>query len=62
MAAASTGVATEAVVETAVTASKAVVVMDHIKNNRIEYLVLLAISTVLGWTNEAVTYAQGMCA
>ena len=61
MAAATTGVATEAVVETAVTASKAVVVMDHIKNNRVEYLVLAVLAHLLGWTNEGITYVQGMC-
>jgi hypothetical protein len=53
---------TEQVAEVALTTSKIVVVMDHIKNNRIEYLVLMAIGTMLGWTTEAVTYAQGVCA
>lgn len=52
----------EAAAEVAITTSKAVVVMDHIKNNRIEYLVLMAIGTMMGWTNEALTYAQGVCA
>lgn len=52
----------ETAAEVAVTTSKAVVVMDHIKNNRIEYLVLMAIGTMMGWTNEALTYAQGVCA
>ena len=45
----------------AVTASKAVVVMDHIKNNRVEYLVLAVLAHLLGWTNEGITYVQGMC-
>lgn len=53
---------TEAVAEVVTTTSKAVVVMDHIKNNRIEYLVLMAIGTMLGWTAEAATYVQGVCA
>lgn len=48
--------------EVAVTTSKMVVVWDHIKNNRIELLILMAIGTMLGWTNEALTYAQGVCA
>lgn len=61
MAAATTGAATEAVVETAVTASKAVVVMDHIKNNRVEYLVLAVLAHLIGWTNEGIQYVQGMC-
>lgn len=51
----------EQVVEAAVTTSKAVVVLDHIKNNRVEYLVLMAIGTLLGWTQSALDYAQGMC-
>lgn len=49
---------TEAIVNT----SRAVVILDHLKNNRIEYLLLAAIGTVLGWTQEAMTYAQGVCA
>lgn len=62
MAAAATGPgAAGAVVETAVTASKAVVVMDHIKNNRIEYLVLAVLAHLIGWTSEGVQYVQGMC-
>jgi hypothetical protein len=48
--------------EAIVTTSKAVVILDHLKNNRIEYLVLVAIGTLLGWTQEAVQYAQGVCA
>ena len=48
--------------EVAVTASKAVVVWDHIKNNRTEYLVLMCIGTLLGWTQQALSYAQGVCA
>ena len=51
----------EAAAEVAITTSKAVVLMDHIKNNRIELLLVLAIGTMLGWTNEAITYASGMC-
>lgn len=47
--------------DTVVTASKGVVVLDHIKNNRLEYLVLMAIGTILGWTQEVLSYAQGMC-
>jgi len=48
--------------ETVVAASKAVVIMDHLKNNRLEYLVVVAIGTVLGWTQKAAEYAQGVCA
>ena len=61
MAAATTGAAAEAAIDTAITASKAVVVMDHIKNNRIEYLVLAVLAHLIGWTNEGIQYVQGMC-
>lgn len=51
----------EAAAEVAITTSKAVVVMDHIKNNRIEYLVLAVLAHMIGWTSEAQTYLTGMC-
>lgn len=50
--------ATDAAVKTA----KAVVVLDHLKNNRLEYLLLVAIGSVLGWTQQAMTHLQGVCA
>lgn len=50
--------ATDAAVKTA----RAVVILDHLRNNRLEYLVLLAIGSVLGWTQEALTHIQGVCA
>ena len=51
----------EAAAEVAITTSKAVVLMDHIKNNRIEYLVLAVLAHMIGWTSEAQTYVAGMC-
>ena len=39
--------------ETVVATSKIVVLMDHIKNNRIEYLLLLALSHLVGATAYA---------
>lgn len=48
--------------EAAVQASRGVLVWDHLKNNRIEYLLLMGIGSLLGWTQEALTYAQGVCA
>ena len=51
----------ETAAEVAITTSKAVVVMDHIKNNRIEYLVLAVLAHMIGWTSEAQTYISGMC-
>ena len=51
----------ETAAEVAITTSKAVVIMDHIKNNRIEYLILAVLAHLIGWTDEAITYASGMC-
>lgn len=48
--------------EAAVTASKAVVIMDHVKNNRIEYLVLAVLAHLMGWTQTGLQYASGVCA
>jgi hypothetical protein len=48
--------------EAAITASKAVVIMDHIKNNRIEYLLLAGLAHLLGWLNEFQRVAAGVCA
>jgi hypothetical protein len=48
--------------ETVVTASKMAMVIDHLKNNRIEYLVLVLFSHVLGLTTQATEYASGVCA
>ena len=48
--------------EAAITASKAVGVMDHIKNHRIEYLLLAGLAHILGWLNEFKRVAAGVCA
>lgn len=47
--------------ETVVTASKMAMVMDHLKNNRIEYLVVLLFSHVLGLTTQVLDRASGVC-
>lgn len=52
---------TTKVLETAVTSSKMVMVIDHLKNNRIEYLVLVLFSHVLGLTNVVLDRASGVC-
>jgi hypothetical protein len=49
-------------VETAIASSKMVMVMDHLKNNRIEYLVLVLFSHVLGLTSKATEHVSGVCA
>ncbi len=48
--------------EAAITASKVVVFMDHIKNNRIEYLLLVAIGHLVGATAYIFERASGVCA
>lgn len=47
--------------EAAVAASKVVVILDHIKNNRIEYLLLVAIGHLLGATAYVSERAAGVC-
>lgn len=49
-------------IETAIATSKMAMVMDHLKNNRIEYLVLVLFSHVLGLTSKATEHVSGVCA
>jgi hypothetical protein len=48
--------------ETVVAGSRLVVILDHIKNNRIEYLVLLTLSHIMGATAYVSERAAGVCA
>jgi hypothetical protein len=48
----------EAIVQT----TKMAMVFDHLKNNKIEYLILLLFSHVLGLTSKALEHASGVCA
>ena len=48
--------------ETVVAAGKMAMVIDHIKNNRIEYLVLVLFSHVLGLTSKVQEHLTGVCA
>ncbi len=50
-----------AAAETIVPVSKMAMVLDHLKNNRIEYLVVLLFSHVLGLTSKAMDHASGVC-
>jgi len=52
---------TPASTEAAITLSKGAIAMNHLKNNRIEYLVLVLFSHVLGLTDLALTKASGVC-
>ena len=47
--------------ESALTLGKGAVMMNHLKNNRIEYLVLVLFSHVLGLTDLALSKASGVC-
>lgn len=49
-------------VENAINASKVVMAIDHVKNNRIEYLLLLAIGHLVGATAFVAEKASGVCA
>jgi len=48
--------------DAAIIASKIVVIVDHIKNNRIEYLVLVAIGHLVGAITFLIEKAAGVCA
>jgi len=48
--------------EAVVTASKIVVLLDHVKNNRIEYLLLVALGHLVGATAFLSEKASGVCA
>lgn len=52
---------TPASTETALTIGKGAMMLNHIRNNRIEYLVLVLFSHVLGLTDLALTKASGVC-
>ena len=48
--------------EAAIAASKIVVFLDHVKNNRIEYLLLVALGHLVGATAFLSEKASGVCA
>jgi len=50
-----------AAVDTAVAASKAVVVLDHLRNNRIEYIGLAIIAHLMGWMDVVIANAPAVC-
>ena len=47
--------------ESTIEAGRMAVAMNHLRNNRIEYLVLLVFSHMLGITELAVSKASGVC-
>ena len=47
--------------ETAVTVSKYASIISHIKNNRLEYLVLLVLAHAVGITDKILDKTSGVC-
>ncbi len=47
--------------ETIVTATKAATALDHLKNNRIEYLLVLILSHFFGITDKLLSHTTGVC-
>lgn len=47
--------------ETVVAGAKAASAINHLKENRIEYLVLLVLSHMLGFTAVVIDKAAGVC-
>jgi len=47
--------------EAAVTSAKGAAALNHLKNNRIEYLVLLVFSHLLGLTDLIMSKTSGVC-
>ena len=48
-------------IETAIGVSKWASVVDHLRNNRIEYLLCLGILHIVGFTNKAYDQVSGVC-
>jgi len=47
--------------ETAITATRTTMYLNHLKNNRIEYLVVGLICHSLGLFDKLTTHTQGVC-
>lgn len=48
-------------IETAIGVSKWAAFVDHVKNNRIEYLLVMGIAHLLGLTGKAYSQVSGVC-
>jgi hypothetical protein len=48
-------------VETVVATGKFVSIMDHVRNNRIEYLLAIGLAHLLGLTSKAYGHVSGVC-
>ena len=47
--------------ETVVTAGKYASILSHIKNNRVEYLVLVVLAHAVGITDKILQQTSGVC-
>ena len=47
--------------ETIVNASKFAIALNHVKNNRIEYLIVMLLAHMVGLTSKAAEHASGVC-
>jgi hypothetical protein len=47
--------------ETAMNTAKWASIVNHVKNNRIEYLLMVGILHLVGATNKAYAQVQGVC-
>ncbi len=48
-------------IESAIAVSKWATCVNHLKNNRIEYLLLVGILHLVGVTNKAYSHVSGVC-
>ena len=48
-------------IETLTPGVKVATALDHLKNNRIEYLLVLILSHFLGITDKLIAHANGVC-
>lgn len=48
-------------IETAVAVGKWAAITDHIRNNRIEYLILVGLLHLIGVTERAYSQVSGVC-
>ena len=48
--------------DTAVSTVKVASALDHLKNNRIEYLLLMLVCHFIGVTDSLINYGAGVCA
>lgn len=48
-------------VKTAIEVTKWASIVNHIRNNRIEYLLLVGLMHIIGVTNKAYSQVQGVC-